>query len=132
MVPDMGKCPFNANMAEEVVGIQADLTGSLTSAENGLRVLFSEGEKITNAFVAVADSSIPGTVTALFADASVSYDKMAKPEGTIPGNIYAIQFQIPASLNAAVSWENLCVTDLRVLTAADVPAEDSDTSAASE
>jgi hypothetical protein len=109
----LGTCPYNSSLAAQMSGVQVDFTGTVNSGFNALRILFDEGMNVAAAYVAA--SPFPGTVTALFADATVGYDPSRKPEGTVVSDIQAIQFQIPTNSSGAVAW-NFCVADIRMLT----------------
>lgn len=139
----MGACPFNPDLAEGFIGIQADITGSVTSRDP-LRVMFNEGENVSNTYVEFTEGA-PGTVTAFTKKAyaitwfgtedatalkgryaQVWYDTSAKPEGVLVNNLLALHFQIPADQENDIAWD-FCITDVRFLTEADLPVEDTDT-----
>jgi hypothetical protein len=126
----MMSCPYNEYMWDAtkggVVGVEVDITGTFTpftKDKNYLRIMFNEGDNVSNAYVEAAN--IPGRTTALFSKAKVWYNPPLKPEGTVPSAIQAIQFQVSAEDKGPISWD-LCIKDVRILTAADVPPEDTD------
>ena len=109
----LSTCPYNENLASDVVGIQVDITGEVNAGPGFLRVQFNEGDDVTNAYV--DNDNLPGTFTALFSEAAVFYKPSDKPEGTIVSAVQAIQFLIPANEFAPVDWD-FCITDVRMLT----------------
>lgn len=109
----LSTCPYNSDLVNQVTGVQVDFTGTVDAGTDYLRIQFNEGTSVQSTYVNA--EVFPGTVTALFADAQVFWGPAEKPEGCLPANIQAVQFQIPTNSTAGVSWD-FCVTDVRMLT----------------
>ena len=114
----LSACPYNADLATELIGVSVRFSGAVNA--NELRIQFNEGEKVANSYYQVdpADVAASTVIDVEFEDPAVRthYDPGAKPGDTNANNILAIQFQVPTNSDGPVDWD-FCVDAISAITA---------------
>jgi hypothetical protein len=102
----LGDCPYNPDLASQLLGIAFSLSGSDVPSE--LRVVFKEAGRDESAYVLAT----PGENVALVGDASVAHDPDAPPVNRTA--IEAIYFLVPGTEDAPTTFD-FCVSDVALL-----------------
>jgi hypothetical protein len=102
----VGDCPYNPDLASQLLGISFSLSGSDVPSE--LRVVFKEAGRDESAYVLAG----PGENVALVANAGVAHDPDAPPVNRAA--ITAIYFLVPAAEDAPTPFD-FCISDVALL-----------------